>query len=157
MEEQLPTQINLWESLLRESSASKTRVSPGVLFFLGDNSCGKKELLERFCDGVKGISISLFVTQPFSSFSLFLLPVFIFLFFSITNSLCHITPSYLNYTHFVEENKFEVSEMVSYNYFSASDPDENEKEVECSRVGVWSISAKAIEAGNKYSILVPTS
>ena len=79
MEEQLPAHINLWESLLRESSASKTRVSPGVLFFLGDNSCGKNELLERFCDGVKGISVSLFVTQPFSSFSLLLLSVPIFL------------------------------------------------------------------------------
>ena len=48
------TQANLWESLLRESSATKNRVPPGVLVFLGDNSCGKTELLEKICDGVKG-------------------------------------------------------------------------------------------------------
>merc|ERR1719453_2522118 len=37
--------------------------------------------------------------------------------------------------------------MMSYNFFSASDPDESEKEVEGSRVGVWSVNSKAIEAG----------
>ena len=52
------------------------------------------------------------------------------------------------HTHIpTEERKFEVSEMMSYNFFSASDPDESEKEVEGSRVGVWSVNAKAIEAG----------
>ena len=50
------------------------------------------------------------------------------------------------HTH-TEERKFEVSEMMSYNFFSASDPDESEKEVEGSRVGVWSVNSKAIEAG----------
>ena len=68
--------------------------------------------------------------------------------YPVTTMALHASASWAvrGHTH-TEERKFEVSEMMSYNFFSASDPDESEKEVEGSRVGVWSVNAKAIEAG----------
>ena len=46
-----------------------------------------------------------------------------------------------------EEAQYDISEILSYDFFNACDPDESEKETEGSRVGIWSISTQALEAG----------
>lgn len=56
------------------------------------------------------------------------------------------------------ETGYEVSELLSYNYFAACDPDEKDSEAESSRVGVWSIGPRAVAAGvDLETILTPQS
>jgi len=53
----MPEDLNLWESLLRENS-KRSKIPEGNVLFVGELSCKKNSLLEKFCVSVPQTSVS---------------------------------------------------------------------------------------------------